>query len=40
MRRAAALVALALGASGCVLSLGSLSLLGGPRPLTEETVDG
>src|SRR5437867_5091941 len=41
MRRALALCALALGTSGCFVSLGNLGLLrGGERPLQETKLEG
>src|SRR5438034_142823 len=40
MRRALALAALALGTSGCFISLGSLGLLRGERPLQETVLEG
>ena len=40
MRRALALLALALGTSGCFVSLGNLGLLRGERPLQETRLEG
>ena len=40
MRRALALLALALGTSGCFVSLGNLGLLRGERPLEEKMLEG
>ncbi len=40
MRRAVALLALALGASGCFVSLGDLGLRRGERPLEETKLEG
>jgi len=40
MRAGLALVALALGTSGCFVSLGSLGALRGERPLREATLEG
>jgi protease IV len=40
MRAGLALIALALGTSGCFVSLGDLGLLRGERPLRETTLEG